>query len=112
MNDYNNLSHIKFFGIGVPEQGLLATVEYQEEIRRLIGSVKAVGEVESGDEINPDGNKIILYLIDGNITEITGLGQSKVQIAQIINGVPYKQIVIQPELRALLDNLFESKSIL
>jgi len=118
MNDYNNLSHIKVFGIGIPEQGQLATLEYQEEIKRLIRlirlirSVKSVEEVKLGDEINPDGNKIILYLIDGNKTEITGLGQSKVQIAQIINGVSYKAIVIQPELRALLDNLAESKSIL
>ena len=112
MNDYNNLSHIKFFGIGIPEQGQLATVEYQEKIKRLIRSVKPVEEVELGDEINPDGNKIILYLIDGNKTEITGLGQSKVQIAQIINGVSYKAIVIQLELRALLDNLAKSKSIL
>ena len=112
MNDYNNLSHIKLFGIGIPEQGQLATVEYQEEIKRLIRSVKSVEEVELGDEINHDGNKIILYLIDGNKTEITGSGQSKVQIAQIINGVTYKAIVIQPELRALLDNLAKSKSIL
>lgn len=104
MNDYNNLSHIKLFGISIPEQGQLATVEYQEEIKRLIRSVKSVEEVELGDEINHDGNKIILYLIDGNKTEITGSGQSKVLIAQIINGVTYKAIVIQPELRALLDS--------
>jgi hypothetical protein len=44
-------------------------------------------------------------LLDGNRTEITSFGQSKVQIAQVINEVTFKQIVTQPELRTLLDNL-------
>ncbi len=96
MNEHSNLSHIKFFGIGIPEDGQLATIAQQEEIKRLIRYVKPVEEVESGNEINLDGNKIILYLLDGNRTEITGVGQSNVQITQIINEVPYKQIVLQP----------------
>lgn len=105
MNEHNNLSHIKFFGIDIPEEGQLATIAQQEEIKRLIRSVKSVEEVESGNEINPNGNKIILYLLDGNRSEITGLGQNYIQITQIINEVFYKQIVIQPKLRALLGNL-------
>ncbi|WP_406768539.1 hypothetical protein [Candidatus Clostridium stratigraminis] len=49
-------------------------------------------------------------MLDGNRTEITGYGQSKVKITQIINDVPYKQIFIEPELRAFLNNLPKSRT--
>ena len=104
MNDHDNLSHIKFLGIGISEEGKLATTEYEVEVRRLIRSIKPV-EVEVGDEINSDKNKIVMYLLDGNRTEFTSVGQGQVQIAQIINNVSHKLIVEQPELRALLDNI-------
>ena len=90
INDKDNLSHIKFFGIGIPEEGRLATSEDEMELRRLISSVKPI-EVESKDEINTAGNKIIMYLLDGNRVEITSIGQSMVEIAQItINHGAYK----------------------
>lgn len=38
----DNLSHIKFFGIGISEEGKLATSEDEVEVRRLIRSVKPV----------------------------------------------------------------------
>ncbi|SDH73495.1 hypothetical protein [Desulfosporosinus hippei] len=110
MNDRNNLSHVKFFGIGIPEEGELATIDNEEEVKRLIRSVKPVELAEMGEGVNPNGNKIVLYLLDGNRTEITAYGQNKVQIAQIINHVSYPQIFIQLELRALLDNLSKSQS--
>jgi hypothetical protein len=101
----DNLSYIKFYGLGIPDKGQLATVEQQEEIKMLIRTVKPAEDVQSDNEINSDGNRIVLYLLDGNRTEITSFGQSKVQIAQVINEVTFKQIVTQPELRTLLDNL-------
>jgi len=107
MDDDNNLARIKFFGIGIPEEGKLATMKNQKEIKRLIRSVEPIALAKAENEINTNENKIVLYLLDGNRTEITSLGQGKVQIAQIINNVPYKQIVSQPELRALLENLSE-----
>lgn len=111
MNDHDNLSHIKFFGIGISEEGELATTEYEVEVRRLIRSIKPV-EVKVEDEINSDGNKIVMYLLDGNRTEFTSVGQDQVQIAQIINHVSHKLIVEQPELRALLDNISVSHNTL
>jgi hypothetical protein len=105
MINRDNLSYIKFYGLGIPDKGQLATVEQQEEIKMLIRTVKPAEDVQSENEIHPDGNRIVLYLLDGNRTEITSFGQSKVQIAQVINEVSYKQIVTQPELRTLLDNL-------
>jgi len=104
MNDHDNLSHIKFFGIGISEEGKLATTEDEVEVRRLIMSIKPV-EVEVVDKINYDGNKIVMYLLDGNRTEFTSVGQGQVQIAQIMNNVSHKQIVEQPELWTLLNNI-------
>lgn len=46
-----------------------------------------------------------MYLLDGNRVEITSVGQSKVQIAQIIDHVPFKLIVEQSEFRAMLVNI-------
>jgi hypothetical protein len=111
MNDHDNFSHIKFFGIGISEEGKLATTEYEVEVRRLIRSIKPV-EVEEEDEMNSDVNKIVMYLLDGNRTEATSVGQGLVQIAQIINNVSHKLIVEQPELRALLDNISVSHNTL
>ncbi|MCB8815740.1 hypothetical protein [Desulfosporosinus shakirovi] len=69
-------------------------------------SIKPVdADAEVVDKINYDGNKIVMYLLDGNRTEFTGVGQGQVQIAQIKNNVSHKLIVEQPELRTLLDKL-------
>ena len=111
MNDHDNLSYIKFFGIGISEEGKLATTEYEVEVRRLINSIKPV-EVDADGEFNSDGNKIVMYLLDGNRTKFTSSGQCQVRIAQIINNVSHEIIVEQPELRALLDNLSVSHNTL
>lgn len=111
MNDHDNFSHIKFFGIGISEEGKLATTEYEVVVRRLIRSIKPV-QVEVEYEMNSDGNKIVIYLLDGNRTEFTSVRQGLVQIAQIISNVSHKLIVEQPELRALLDNISVSHNTL
>ena len=111
MNDHDNLSHIRLFGIGISEEGKLATTEYEVEVRRLINSIKPV-EVDVEGEFNSNRNKIVMYLLDGNRTEFTSSGQCQVRIAQIINNVSHEIIVEQPELRALLDNLSVSHNTL
>ena len=109
--DHDNLSYIKLFGIGISEEGKLATTEYEVEVRRLINSIKPV-EVDVDREFISDGNKIVMYLLDGNRTEFTSNGQCQVRIAQIINNGSHEIIVEQPELRALLDNLSVSHNII
>jgi len=111
MNDHDNLSHIKFFGIGISGKGKLATTEDEVEVRRLIRSIKPV-EVDVEEELNSDGNIIVMFLLDGNRTEFTSSGQCQVRMAQIINNVSHELIVEQPELRALLDNLSVSYNTL
>ncbi|KUO77204.1 MAG: hypothetical protein APF81_28125 [Desulfosporosinus sp. BRH_c37] len=111
MNDHDNLSYIKLFDISISEEGKLATPEYEVEVRRLINSIKPV-EVDVDREFISDGNKIVMYLLDGNRTEFTSNGQCQVRIAQIINNGSPEIIVEQPELRALLDNLSVSHNTL
>ncbi|MFL0246086.1 hypothetical protein [Candidatus Clostridium stratigraminis] len=60
MNTRYNLSHIKYYGIGIPKKGELATIEDEEKVKRLIRSVKPMEVEEMVDELNTDGNKIVL----------------------------------------------------
>ena len=102
IHDRDNLSHMNFFGRGISEEGRLCTSEEQLKVRQLISSVQPVMDKHSETEETSSRSRIEIYLLDGNHIEITVVGHSHVQI---VDPFGYKQVVEQPEIRAILDQL-------
>ena len=100
IHDRDNLSHMKFFGRGINENGRSCNSEEQLQVRQLISSVRSV--IDKYSEAERTSSKIEIYLLDGNHIKITAVGNSHVQI---VDPFGYKYVVEQPEIRAILDKL-------
>lgn len=100
IHDRDNLSHMKFFGRGISEDGRLCNVEEQLKVRQLMSSVRPV--IDKQSEAERTSSRIEIYLLDGNYIEITAVGNS---LVQIVDPFSYKYVVEQPDIRDILDKL-------
>ncbi len=100
IEDHDNIFCIKLYGVALPKEGRLATLEEERNIRKWIRSVKLVDEIEDGSY---GEGKIVVEVIQGKQpVEIKAIGRDRIEM---IDNVGFRRVLEHVEMKGLLDKL-------